>query len=305
MAKNISAPLARTARLLDLVPYLNSHQGISLQELALKFDVTVSQMSADLTTLWMCGLPGYTPLELMDLEFESGFVTIRNAPTLAKPRTITFDEGVALILGLDLLSSSLSSEQKDVRESIVALKEKVSSKIGLTVKLKAEPKSSPVVTGVVNEALTKNSHLHIKYHSLYRDEISDRIIQPLDFFEENGNQYLRAFCFSAGSIREFRVDRIMEAFLTTEKPTAKSSISGSEQIEFTFSVKIPSRDIVERFDISHSQINTAMSLRSYSQQWIKRSILASGAGIELLTPSAIRSGIAQTAQLILDRYKGH
>ena len=107
MSKNVSAPLLRTARLLDLVPYLNTHQGIALNELAAHFDVTTAQMSADLTTLWMCGLPGYTPLELMDLEFESGYVTIRNAATLSKPRSITFQEGVALLLGLDLIASSL------------------------------------------------------------------------------------------------------------------------------------------------------------------------------------------------------
>ena len=97
MSKNVSAPLQRTARLLDLVPFLNTHQGIALKELAKHFDVSPAQMSADLTTLWMCGLPGYTPLELMDLEFESGFVSIRNAETLSKPRTITFQEGVALV----------------------------------------------------------------------------------------------------------------------------------------------------------------------------------------------------------------
>ena len=78
MAKKISAPLERTARLLDLVPYISSHQGISLKELAQTFKVDQGQMTSDLTTLWMCGLPGYTPLELMDLDFESGFVTIHN-----------------------------------------------------------------------------------------------------------------------------------------------------------------------------------------------------------------------------------
>ena len=107
MVKKISAPLERTARLLDLVPYINSHQGISLKELANVFGVTQAQMTSDLTTLWMCGLPGYTPLELMDLDFESGFVTIHNAETLSKPRSITFDEGVALVLGLDLLRSTI------------------------------------------------------------------------------------------------------------------------------------------------------------------------------------------------------
>ena len=85
MGKKFSAPLERTARLLDLVPYISSHQGISVKELASVFEVTQPQMINDLTTLWMCGLPGYTPLELMDLDFDSGFVTISNAPTLSKP----------------------------------------------------------------------------------------------------------------------------------------------------------------------------------------------------------------------------
>ena len=87
MGKNFSAPLERTARLLDLVPYINTHQGIALKDLAAVFEVSHAQMVNDLTTLWMCGLPGYTPLELMDLDFESGYVNISNAPTLAKPRT--------------------------------------------------------------------------------------------------------------------------------------------------------------------------------------------------------------------------
>ena len=304
MAKNISAPLARTARLLDLVPYLNANQGVSLQELAKKFDVTVAQMSSDLTTLWMCGLPGYTPLELMDLEFESGFVTIRNAPTLAKPRTITFDEGVALILGLDLLSTSLNSDQTDIESSIESLKQRIASKIGLLAPLNAQPKSSPVIAAVIDQAMAKLSNLHIQYHSLYRDEVSDRVVQPLELIQENENQYLRAFCFSAGTLRDFRVDRILKASVTAEKPVASSSTPAAEPIDYSVSLKFPSRDIVERFDIAHSDTNIKKSLRSYSQQWIERSVMASGEGLELLDPPVIRSEIARKAQLILDRYKG-
>ena len=102
-ARKATNPLEHTARLLDLVPYINTHQGISLVDLAEVFEVSTDQMASDLTTLWMCGLPGYTPLELMDLDFESGYVTIRNALTLARPRSITHEEGVALVLGLDVL----------------------------------------------------------------------------------------------------------------------------------------------------------------------------------------------------------
>jgi proteasome accessory factor C len=108
MAKNRPAPIIHTERLLALVPYISAHQGIAIADLAKAFDVTTSQMSADLTTLWMCGLPGYTALELMDLSFESGFVTIRNAPTLKSPRTLNVEEVISLLLGLDLIKESLA-----------------------------------------------------------------------------------------------------------------------------------------------------------------------------------------------------
>jgi proteasome accessory factor C len=303
MVKSISAPLARTARLLDLVPFLNTHQGISLKELAQRFDVSPAQMSSDLTTLWMCGLPGYTPLELMDLEFESGYVTIRNAPTLAKPRSISFDEGVALILGLDLLASSLTNEKQNLASLIEDLKTKISTKIGLPVSLIAQPKSSPQVTSALNESISKNTSLAIKYHSLYRDEVSERTIQPMEILQENENQYVRAFCFSAGAMRDFRVDRIIEATQTSVRPVGNEATVTSQSIDFTISLKRPSRDVVERFDVKYSDISKNLRLQSFSQQWIERSVMASGDGVELASPLNIRADIASKAQLILDRYK--
>ena len=303
MVKSISAPLARTARLLDLVPFLNTHQGISLKELAQRFDVSPAQMSSDLTTLWMCGLPGYTPLELMDLEFESGYVTIRNAPTLAKPRRISFDEGVALILGLDLLASSLTADKENLTSLIEDLKTKISTKIGLLVSLNAQPKSSPQVTSVLNESISKNSYLAIKYHSLYRDEVSERTIQPMEILQENENQYVRGFCFLAGAMRDFRVDRIIEATQTSERPVGNEVTVTSKSIDFTISLKKPSRDVVERFDVKYSDISKNLRLQSFSQQWIERSVMASGDGVELASPLNIRADIASKAQLILDRYK--
>ena len=155
MSKSFSAPLLRTARLLDLVPFLNTHQGIALKDLAKHFDVTQAQMSADLTTLWMCGLPGYTPLELMDLEFESGFVSIRNATTLSKPRTITFQEGVALLLGLDLVAGSLPEDRSDLLLATDSLRERLTHMLGVPVKLSVVSTSSGNVSTAIADAMTK------------------------------------------------------------------------------------------------------------------------------------------------------
>lgn len=303
MSKNISAPLLRTARLLDLVPFLNTHQGIALKELAAHFDVTPTQMSADLMTLWMCGLPGYTPLELMDLEFESGFVTIRNASTLAKPRTITFQEGVALLLGLDLVASSIPEERADLLNSVQSLRERLTKLLGVPIKLSVVAATSGAVSTTITQAIQSNGGLEIRYHSLYKDQISQRSVMPIDLYNSNGQQYMRAFCFTAKDYREFRVDRIESATAAPVPAQVSAEVVNQEKIAFQITAQTHSRDVAERFAISDMPLETAIELSSYSRQWIERSVMASGAAVILNSPLEIRAELVKKAQLVLNRYK--
>lgn len=303
MSKNISAPLLRTARLLDLVPFLNTHQGIALKELAAHFDVTPTQMSADLMTLWMCGLPGYTPLELMDLEFESGFVTIRNASTLAKPRTITFQEGVALLLGLDLVAASIPEERADLLNSVQSLRERLTKLLGVPIKLSVVAATSGAVSTTITQAIQSNGGLEIRYHSLYKDQISQRSVMPIDLYDSNGQQYMRAFCFTANDYREFRVDRIESATAAPVPAQLSAEVVNQEKIAFQITAQTHSRDVAERFAISDMPLETAIELSSYSRQWIERSVMASGAAVILNSPLEIRAELVKKAQLVLNRYK--
>jgi proteasome accessory factor C len=303
MVKKFSAPLERTARLLDLVPYISSHQGISLKELAGVFGVSQSQMTDDLTTLWMCGLPGYTPLELMDLDFESGFVTIHNAETLAKPRSITFDEGTALILGLDLLRSAVSPERSDLQEIIQQLSSRLSALIKLPSTLSVSPATNQQHSSVIMQAIKSRSGVEISYHSLYRDEFSTRKIYPIEIFEADGHQYLSSYCYTAYDFRQFRMDRIQSAqsfSVEAEIPTAKV-----EPTSFTSTINViaPTREVSERFKQAEISVNSVFEYESFSQQWIQRAIIASGGAVALQSPAQIRKSIATTAQSMLDRYK--
>lgn len=303
MNKKISAPLERTARLLDLVPYISSHQGISLKELAKLFKVDESQMTSDLTTLWMCGLPGYTPLELMDLNFESGFVTIHNAQTLSKPRSITFDEGVALVLGLDLLRSAISPERRDLLERIDVLSQRLAGLIKLPSALSATSIVNQEVSGAITDALKSRKGLEISYHSLYRDEISTRTILPIEIVESEGQLYLSSYCYTASDFREFRIDRIQRAAVQVVlQEIPKSSL---HQSRYTCTIKVltPTRAVAERFKQSELQVNTAFDFETYSFQWIERSIMASGRSVCLQSPPDVRKSIAVMAQTMLDRYK--
>lgn len=303
MGKNFSAPLERTARLLDLVPYINSHQGIALKDLAAVFEVSNAQMVNDLTTLWMCGLPGYTPLELMDLDFESGYVNIRNAPTLAKPRSVTFDEGVALILGLDLLRASIPTDRSDLLEKIDSLSARLSSIINLNSTFSVVAPVNQGVSAAIDEALASRSSLEIEYHSMYRDEITQRTIFPIEMIQVEGQQYLSSYCYFASDFRQFKLDRIQKAVVTQESKTIPEDAADTQRINSRLKVLKPTREIAERFSRQDLKAGSEFDFQTYSQQWLERSILSSGDGVALLTPPEIRASIAQMAQSMLDRYK--
>jgi proteasome accessory factor C len=303
MSKDISSPLLRTRRLLDLVPYINTHQGIELKELARHFDVTASQMHADLMTLWMCGLPGYTPLELMNLDFESGYVSISNAPTLSKPRTITFQEGVALLLGLDLIESALTSDRQDLLDSIDSLRKRLREKLGVPVRLSVVSSTSADVSVAITKALVSNGGLNIKYHSLYKDQTSERSVMPIDLYESDGHQYIHAFCFTAQDYREFRIDRIEMAEQAVVSTDFEINQPSFEKIQFSITAKVLSRDSIERFAIPNLESGKTAELSSFSRQWIERSIMAGGGTVTLNSPSDIRASVAEMARLMLNRYK--
>jgi proteasome accessory factor C len=288
---------------LDLVPYINTHQGIALKDLAAVFEVSNAQMVNDLTTLWMCGLPGYTPLELMDLDFESGYVNISNAPTLAKPRSVTFDEGVALILGLDLLRASIPTDRSDLLEKIDSLSARLSSIINLHSTFSVVAPVNQGVSAAIDEALASRSSLEIEYHSMYRDEITQRTIFPIEIIEVEGQQYLSSYCYSASDFRQFKLDRIQKAVVTQESKTIPEDATDTQRKNSRLKVLKPTREIAERFSRQDLKAGSEFDFQTYSQQWLERSILSSGDGVALLTPPEIRASIAQMAQSMLDRYK--
>lgn len=303
MTKKFSAPLERTARLLDLVPYITAHQGISIKQLSETFEVSQSQMINDLTTLWMCGLPGYTPLELMDLDFESGYVTINNAETLSKPRSITFNEGVALVLGLDLIRSTIDEQRTDLLQSIDSLSDRLRALIKMPAALSAKSAVNHEVSSSLNEAIRIQSGLKIVYHSLYRDEITTREILPIEVIENDGQSYLSSYCYSALDFRQFRIDRIQSATLIEVSKTLPNQVSDNSIITATIKIVEPNRDLSERFKLNEVSKDFEFEFNSYSQQWLERSILASGKGAALVAPPHIRRSVAELAQSMLDRYK--
>src|SRR5207302_124426 len=90
-------------RLLALVPWLLAHPDTPVGEVARRFGVDEKQIRKDLDLLWMCGLPGHGPGDLMDVVYDGDRVRLSNAETIGRPLRLTVDEALAIIAALRAL----------------------------------------------------------------------------------------------------------------------------------------------------------------------------------------------------------
>lgn len=317
--KKVSNPaLERTARLLDLVPYLATHQGISIEDLAREFSISTSEVTDDLTTLWMCGLPGYTALELMDLSFESGFVSISNAETLARPRTLDRNEVLTLILGLETMLESEAALRNSLSDQIRMLIEKLSQFLDVARLIQAGTASSSAIRGEIDVAINARMPIRIEYHSLTRDEVNSRVIHPLEYIslsESNHHEYLYAFCELSKGYRTFRVDRILRTLKTPEAAEAKSvEISPNQEIinaepeinRIVVAIISRERDVAERFNLAPQSLREGstkeVTIESFTPDWAIREIMSFGGQVALKSPQDLRELLHERSLRALGGY---
>jgi proteasome accessory factor C len=252
----------------------------------------------------MCGLPGYTPLELIDLEFDSGYVTIRNADPLAKVRALGGSEMVALALGLDLLLNGLGDLPTEITDRIVQLSERVRSVIGSQITITEAAQSQ--VRAVIDRAIAERANVSIAYFSPQRDEVKERIVSPFGFFTEGSFEYLEAFCELAGAARTFRLDRIKTASPDLlPRITATSKEISATPLTTKARIMRGERSTAESLGLSPGEITIgeAISLSAYSVDWIARTALGSCGDLVIDSPEEIRRSIVQSVETTLALYE--
>lgn len=298
MAKR-STPMETAARLLDLVPYLYRNQGISIDQLASDFSISRDEILSDLNTLWMCG---ETRFDLIELEFDSGYVYIRNAQAINHVRSLSTQEMISIFFGLDLLKDELGDARPDLIDEIHSLKARVSPELSSVVS--ANPAVSSVLLETIDKAMTRRSQLEIVYHSVADDKRTTRIIFPIEKIRREGQDFLVAFCTVADSQRTFRLDRISSAHLinAADAKTPQSSQS-QERISVTVKVHANKRRLLETFDRTLDLGEGKFQVEIFNTAWLSREIIASGGDFELLEPEDLRREVAKQAQLVSLQYR--
>ncbi|MCU1605320.1 MAG: pafC [Modestobacter sp.] len=200
----------RMIRLLALVPYLQARpDGVRLADAAADFGVPEAQLRRDLDLLWVCGLPGHGPGDLIDLAFEGDRVRVTFTAGMVRPLRLTTDEAVALTVALrTLLELPGLAEGEAVSRALA----KVSAVAGHAAEL-AAPVAVSVdareqALAVVREGLERSRALHLHYYVPSRDERTERTVDPMRLLLVDGHWYLEAWCRRAEGVRLFRLDRV-------------------------------------------------------------------------------------------------
>jgi proteasome accessory factor C len=215
---SITGTTDRMTRLLALVPYLTARpEGVALAEAARDFGVTERQLRSDFELLWMCGLPGYGPGDLIDLSFEGDRVRVTFTAGMVRPLRLTTDEAVALVVALRTLLELPGLAERDAVSRALA---KVSAAAG-----HAADRVTPVAVSVdareealavVRDGLERKRALHLHYYVPTRDERTERTVDPMRLLLVDGKWYLEAWCRRVEGVRLFRLDRVDDVVVLDE-----------------------------------------------------------------------------------------
>ena len=216
-----SRTVSRLARILALIPYVLERQSAEVSEVLDRFGYTPEQLSRDLDTVFVCGLPGYGPGDLMEAYIDEDEVIIDAADYFTRAPRLTPTEA------LGLLASGMTVI--DMGEGTPALESAVSKLAKVLV-----PDSGPVLsvdvldeTELVRElrdATTGTNVVRINYRSVGKEQTTERDIEPWAVFHTMGRWYVIGHCRLVDGQRTFRVDRIRSAQVLEDTFTRPLSV---------------------------------------------------------------------------------
>lgn len=305
----------RMNRLLVLVPWLSARPGVTLSETAIHFDVSKEQLEKDLWQLVVCGLPGYGPDQLVDIDFwDDERIYVHDPQTLRAPLRLNSEEALALLLGLESLYVSPGF---DGATSVIGAREKLLSALGwdsLEVHVSRTTQDEEVYVDLLQEAIAQGTKIRLHYASGTDGTVTDRLISPIRLFNVDGRAYLHAYCDTAQDFRAFRLDRMLSVDAThLDQSSIATDTEKPETLGFgtsTATIRVHQNDAWLLDEISHVEISVSPDVREgylmctlpfANEEWLIRWVMSRGGQVELLTPQTLRSEISQRAADFLDR----
>lgn len=316
---------AQVARLLRLVPYLYARGTVRVESAAADLGVSPDQLVKDLRVLFMCGLPGGYPDDLIDVDLDAlesdGVIRVSNADYLARPLQLSSTEATAVIVALRAMRTTAGEATREVVDRTLAKLEAAASG---RVDPRIDP-GQPSATAdasrfrpVLDRAVVEGRQLRLSYYVPSRDEESDRIVDPRGVVRAHGHAYLDAWCHSAEAPRLFRLDRIHDAEVLdspietpAEEPRDLSEglfQQSSGTTSATLRLAPPARWVVEYYPVDEVRSlpgdELEVDLQVADPRWLERLLLRLAPHARVVAPPEFTVSFTERAQETLRLYEG-
>jgi proteasome accessory factor C len=309
-------------RLLSLVPYLLTRPGARMADVARTFGVSEEQLARDLELVYMCGLPGYFPGDLIEVDITaSGRITVSNADPMSRPLRLSRDEALPLIVGLRMLADLPGLRDRDAVDSALAKLEDAAGEAATTsaaIAVEVEPiGGSPEILAVVHRGLAEKRRLHLSYYVPARDETTERDVDPMRVSVVEGRSYLEGWCRLADAVRLFRLDRITAATVldVPASPPAEAQPRdleaglfqpGPDDVQVVLDVGPAGRWVAEYYPCEFVEPRpdggARIGLRTPDTRWVRRLALRLGGGGAVVEPSELAAAVSADASAALAAY---
>jgi proteasome accessory factor C len=310
----------RLGRLLNLVPYLLARPGISIAEAAADLGVGDRQIREDLELLWMCGLPGYGPGDLIDMAFDGDRVTVTYDAGIDRPLRLTPDEALALVVALRMLADTPGvGDREAIGRALSKIEEAAGEHVGapVAVGLTGNRRADVDRLEQFRGSVERRRALRITYYTATRDETTERVVDPMRVLMVAGHAYLEAWCRRAQAVRIFRVDRI-DACTELDEPAVVPAHARPTDVRdgvfhgtpdlplITLRVGRGARWITEYYPCEEVRRGPGehwlVSLRASDLAWARRLVLGLGPQVTVVGPPELVAAVAGEAQAALDAY---
>lgn len=281
-----------------------------MEELSERFGVPEGDLVPLLERAACCGLPPYTPDQLIELIVADGRVSARLGPQLSRPLRLSPGEGFALAAASRaLLAVPGAEEARALRSAVTKLEAALGSAGGMVVSV-----DSPSALELAKEALGRGRQLDMVYYSAARDELTERRVEPTSLRLVAGHWYLEGYCHLAGARRHFRLDRVRELELTDEPvsklesaaPEGAEMAPGADATSVTLEIDESDRWVVETYPVSEVRPGEdgrlVVVLPIAGVAWLERLLLRLGRTARVLAPEELSSLDEEVATRLLRLY---
>jgi proteasome accessory factor C len=310
----------RLRRILLLLPYAIKHPGIGVEELSVKFGVDQSELLDDLNLVFMCGLPGYGPGDLIDVSIEEDKVYVSMADYFSAPLRIAPAEALALYSGAAAMLDLPEMEEADALKRAL---EKLRAALGIDadgdgggIKVQLEGRPDAHLR-TLQRALRESKRVELEYFSASRGALTQRVLDPWGLVAALGRWYLVGFDHSSGEERMFRLDRIKRATVTDEAAEvpadfdrdrykgAFSDRDAEPNLSFEISPEV-ARWFEDYYPVAGSETLDdgwkEVRLVSSGDPWAATLILRLGSGVRNVQPSSVTDEAKRLAEAIAARH---